>query len=196
MLDTRQELFEHELRDLYDAEKKLDRALETMSKKVSDRTLSKSFTNHRITTKEQVKRLEQIFKSLDRKPRREPCRGINGLVNEFTEFVKKEEPSEEILDAFATGAALKVEQYEIVAYRSIIRLAGQLGATEAIDLLTRSLAEEEKTAQALEAMADQLAGPLTLASQNEDPVVVRDVIAREVVLPEAEDSVARSEPLP
>jgi ferritin-like metal-binding protein YciE len=195
-LDTQQELFEHELRDLYDAEKKLDRALETMAKHVPDSTLSQSFTDHRKTTKEQAKRLEQIFKALDRKPRREPCRGINGLINEFTEFIKKEEPSAEILNAFATGAALKVEHYEIVAYQSLIRLAGQLGLPEAVDLLTRSLTEEEQSAQLLGTFADEFAGPLAAVSQDRDEfLVVTDVMEGEVILPETEETGVRSEPL-
>ena len=190
-MDTQQELFEHELRDLYDAEKKLDRALETMSKKVSDERLSQSFADHRETTKEQARRLEQVFGLVDKKARREPCRGINGLINEFTEFVKKEEPSGEIVNAFATGAALKVEHYEIVAYQSLIRLASQLGLTEAADLLAMSLAEEERTAEALETMADQFAGPLTLASVRSDvPVVVMET-AEEIVLPESEEPLVR-----
>jgi ferritin-like metal-binding protein YciE len=188
MLDTQQELFEHELRDVYDAEKKLDRALETMAKKVSDAALSDSFREHRRVTQAQAKRLEQIFKLLDKKPRREPCRGINGLINEFTEFTKKEEPSDEILNGFATGAALKIEQYEIVAYQSLIRLGTQLGLSEAVDLLTSNLTEEQETAQTLELMADELAGPLPVLSQRPDePVVVMEAMEDEVILPETEE---------
>jgi ferritin-like metal-binding protein YciE len=194
-LDTRQELFEHELRDLYDAEKKLDRALETMAKKVPDPTLSQSFTNHRKTTKEHARRLERVFALVDKKPRREPCRGINGLINEFTEFVKKEEPTDDILNAYTPGAALKVEHYEIVAYQSLIRLAGQLQLSEAIDLLAQSLTDEQQTAQALETMAEQFSGPMAQSAGRDEPLVVRDVVEGEVVLPES-DPVAASDPLP
>jgi ferritin-like metal-binding protein YciE len=67
MLDTEQDLFEHELRDVYDAEKKLVRALESMASKVTDGTLSSSISEHRTTTQQQVKRLEQVFKLLDKK---------------------------------------------------------------------------------------------------------------------------------
>ena len=135
-MDSEQDLFEHELRDVYDAEKKLVRALENMANKVTDERLSDSISEHRTTTQQQVTRLEQVFKLLDKKPRREPCRGINGLINEFTKFVK-EEPSDEILNIFAVGAGLKVEQYEIVAYQSLLRLAQQLGMPDARDLLTQ-----------------------------------------------------------
>lgn len=184
MLDTLQELFEHELRDMYDAENKLVRALDTMAKKVGDETLSQAFKEHRQMTQGQVKRLEKVFRFVDKKPRREPCRGINGLIEEFTKFVSQEEPSKEILNAFAIGAALKVEHYEIVAYQSLLRLAGRSGLTEAIGLLEQSLAEEQDTAQRLESMADQFAGLSTPAyGSAEEPVVMADVdLGEEVML--------------
>lgn len=184
MLDTEQDLFEHELRDVYDAEKKLVRALESMANKVTDETLSSSISEHRTTTRQQVKRLEQVFKLLDKKPRREPCRGINGLLNEFTKFVK-EEPADQILNIYAVGAGLKIEQYEIVAYQSLLRLAQQLGMPEARDLLTQTLMEEEATAVQLEALADQLGGSLTPAA--DDPVVMPAAMDEEVVVVLAEE---------
>ena len=184
MLDTEQDLFEHELRDVYDAEKKLVRTLESMANKVTDETLSSSISDHRATTRDQVKRLEQVFKLLDKKPRREPCRGINGLLNEFTKFVK-EEPSDQVLNIFAVGAGLKIEQYEIVAYQSLLRLAQQLGMPEARDLLTQNLMEEEATAVQLEALADQLGGSLTPAA--DEPVVMPAAMDEEVVVVLAEE---------
>ena len=195
MADTLQELFEHELRDIYDAEHKLARALDTMAKKTPNESISQAFEDHRETTKDQIKRLETVFDQVDKKPRREPCKGINGLIEEFSEFVSEEEPSEPVMNAFAIGAALKVEHYEIVAYQSLIRLAGRLQLTEAVDLLSTSLIEEQQTAQTLETMAEQLAGPLARSARERDePVVLADVTEGEVVLDERE-AVARSEPL-
>jgi ferritin-like metal-binding protein YciE len=192
VLDSEQDLFEHELRDVYDAEKKLVRALENMANKVTDERLSSSISEHRTTTQQQVKRLEQVFKLLDKKPRREPCRGINGLINEFTKFVK-EEPSDEILNIFAVGAGLKVEQYEIVAYQSLLRLAQQLGMPDARDLLTQNLMEEEATAVQLEALADQLGGSLTPVG--DEPIVMPAAMDEEVVvLAEEETSGRLAEP--
>jgi ferritin-like metal-binding protein YciE len=159
-LDTPIELFEHELRDIYDAENKLKRALERMAKKAPDQQLSQGFEQHRRETQDQLQRLEEIFQLLGRKPRREPCAGINGLIEEFSEFVKEEEPSEEVLNLFIIGAALKVEHYEIVAYQSLMRLAGRAGLTEAVDLLAQNLLEEQQTAERLERLADLLGGPL------------------------------------
>jgi len=185
MLDTQQELFEHELRDVYDAEHKLVRALQTMAKKIPDRALSEGFSEHRRITQEQVKRLEEIFRLLDKKPRREPCRGINGLINEFTKFLNDEEPSEETLNAFAVGAGLKIEQYEIVAYQTLLRLAGQLDLAEAPDLLAQNLSEEREAAHQLEVLAEQLAGPLTSARDlSRESVVLPDATEEQIVLGE------------
>jgi ferritin-like metal-binding protein YciE len=163
VLETAQDLFEHELRDMYDAEEKLVRATETMANKVEDQTLTQAFQEHCEVTKGQVKRLEQVFKALGREPRREKCDGINGLIEEFSGFVK-EDPAPAVLDFFAIGAASKVEHYEIEAYKSLIALAGQLGVDAGP--LEANLAEEQETASKLEAMASSFAERL---SSNGEP---------------------------
>ena len=156
MPETARELFEHELRDLYDAEKKLVRATQSMAKKVSDKELSASIMEHSRVTENQAARLEKVFEIIGRKPRREKCKGIDGLIEEFTSFVKEENPSPEVLDVFATGAGQKVEQYEIVSYRSLIKLASELGLNDAVSLFEQSLDEEQETAEELEAAAERL----------------------------------------
>ena len=158
MADNARELFEHELRDIYDVENKLINALESMAKKVTEPALQTAFAEHREVTQNQAKRLEEIFGLLDRAPRREPCQGINGLIQEFQEFVKEESPAPEVLNLFATGAAQKVEAYEICSYKSLINLAENLQMSEAIALLQQNLAEEEQTAVQLEEMSKKL-GP-------------------------------------
>jgi ferritin-like metal-binding protein YciE len=161
-MDNAQDLFEHELRDIYDAEHKLVRATATMADKATDKELSKVFAEHSKATEGQVKRLEKVFEAIDRAPRREACDGINGLIEEFTGFVKKENPKPEALDFFAIGAATKVEHYEIEAYKSLIALGGKLGID--CTLLTENLAEEEQAASELEALAPKAAGRLPLNS--------------------------------
>jgi Mn-containing catalase len=121
---------------------------------------------------------------LDKSPRREPCKGINGLIEEFTKFVKEEKPSEEVLNAFAIGAALKVEHYEIVAYQSLLRLADTIGLIEARDGLQRNLIEEQNTAQELELLADERLGALPAAE--DELVVVAEAPAEAIVLPDSE----------
>lgn len=159
-MDSGRELFEHELRDMYDAEQKLINALETMSSKVTNEELSRAFQEHREVTRTQAERLEEVFKLIDRAPRREPCKGINGLIEEFSSFVQ-ENPSESVLDVFATGAAQKVEHYEIVAYKSLIKLADTLGLSEAAELFEQNLREEQETAQQLETMSEKLGQELS-----------------------------------
>jgi ferritin-like metal-binding protein YciE len=155
-MDSAKDLFEHELRDIYDAEHKLVNALETMAKKTSNAELSKSFSEHRTVTQKQIERLDKVFGLIDRAPRREPCDGINGLISEFSGFIKDESPSEKVLDVFATAAAQKVEHYEICSYKSLIKLADTLGLSEAAELFEQSLREEQETATELETMSEKL----------------------------------------
>ncbi len=164
MTSTARELFEHELRDIYDAENKLVNALENMANKVEDDKLSQAFSEHKEVTQKQAERLEQVFKLIDRAPRREPCHGINGLIEEFTEFVKEEDPEPAVLNVFATAAALKVEHYEIATYRSLIALVRQQGLEEAVSLFQETLAEEEDTAREVEQMGQLLGEQLSLRS--------------------------------
>ena len=155
-MDSAKDLFEHELRDIYDAEHKLVNALETMGNKVADEQLSKSFEEHRAVTQNQIERLDKVFGLIDRVSRREACDGINGLISEFSGFVKDESPAEPVLNVFATAAALKVEHYEICSYKSLIKLADTLGLTEAAELFEQSLKEEQETATELETMSEKL----------------------------------------
>lgn len=153
-MQTARDLFEHELRDMYDAEEKLVRATQRMANKVVDEELTQAFEEHCEVTKGQVKRLEGVFKALGREPRRMKCDGINGLIEEFSGFVK-EDPAPELLDFFAIGAASKVEQYEIEAYKSLIALAGQVGVDASP--LQANLSEEEEAASKLAAMSSSFA---------------------------------------
>jgi ferritin-like metal-binding protein YciE len=150
------ELFEHELKDIYDAENKLSRELQSMAKKVSDEQLAEGFLEHKQQTDGQIKRLDDVFGLLDKKPSRETCHGINGLIKEFKSFVDEEKPSPELLDVFATGASLKVEHYEMASYKSLIKLARQAGLNNAVSLLEENLSEEEETARKLEALSEEL----------------------------------------
>lgn len=164
MADTARELFEHELRDIYDAEHKLVRALESMTKKVTDDKLAQGLQSHRDETKGQIKRLEQVFELAERSARREPCTGINGLIEEFTKFSNEEDPSPEVLNVFATAAAIKTEYYEICSYTSLIKLARGLGLDAAVPLLEENLKEEQAAAQELEQLSDVLGDKLALGS--------------------------------
>ena len=153
-MQTIEELFEHELKDIYSAEHTLLDALEQMANESSDRDIRKAFTQHRKETQAQIKRLDKIFKMMGQKAEAETCPGIEGLVKEKKVFLR-EKPSEELLEFYNIGAAQKTERYEITAYESLIDMADKLGMSDAVELLEQTLAEEEATLNKLKAIASE-----------------------------------------
>lgn len=151
------DLFVHGLKDMYDAENRLVDALERQAKDATDSALKDGFRQHLQQTRGQVRRLEKCFRDIDRKPSKARCLGIVGLIDEYKTFKKKQKPDAETLDAFAAAGALKVEHYEIAAYRSLVGLAGVLGLAECGALLAANMAEEQETAGELEVMTQALA---------------------------------------
>jgi ferritin-like metal-binding protein YciE len=108
------ELYIDELRDIYNAENQLVKALPKMAKAATSEDLRAGFEEHLEQTKGQVQRLEQIFTDLDEKPTGKKCKGMEGLVEEGTEMIAEQEG--EVLDAGLISAAQRVEHYEIAAY--------------------------------------------------------------------------------
>ncbi len=153
-MQTIEELFEHELKDLYSAEHSLLDALDQMANESSDRDIRKAFTQHRRETQGQIKRLERVFKSLGQKPKAETCPGIEGLIKEKKLFMR-ERPTPELLEFYNVGAAQKTERYEITAYESLIDMADKLGMSDAAELLEQNLEEEEATLNRLKAIASE-----------------------------------------
>ena len=153
-MHTIEELFEHELQDIYSAEQSLLDALEQMANESSDREIKKGFTQHRKETQGQIKRLEKIYKTLGRKPESSSCPGIEGLIKEKKAFMR-EKPSDELLEFYNVGAAQKVERYEITAYEGLIDMADKLGMGDAVDLLEQNLQEEEMALNKLKSIASE-----------------------------------------
>src|SRR5438093_3761653 len=153
-MQTIEELFEHELKDIYGAEQSLLDALQQMADESSDRESKKAFTQHRKETQAQIKRIEKIFKSLGQKPEAETCAGVEGLIKEKKLFMK-ERPSDELLEFFNIGAAQKVERYEITAYEGLIDMADKLGMSDAVGLLEETLQEEEHALNKLKMIASE-----------------------------------------
>ncbi|OFW13258.1 MAG: hypothetical protein A3F70_10300 [Acidobacteria bacterium RIFCSPLOWO2_12_FULL_67_14] len=149
-----QELFEHELTDIYSAEQSLLDALEQMAEQSSDREIEKAFTQHRRETQGQIKRIEKIMKSIGRRPETKSCPGIEGLIKEKKAFMR-ERPSAELVEFFNVGAGQKVERYEITAYESLIDMADKLGMMDAVELLEQSLHEEETALNTLKTIASE-----------------------------------------
>jgi ferritin-like metal-binding protein YciE len=157
-LDTLQKLYTGELRDLYNAENQLLKALPKMAKAASSDDLKDAFEKHLEQTKGHVGRLEQIFKALGEKPKGKTCRAMKGLIEEGSEILQ-EDGEESILDAGIIVAAQKVEHYEIASYGSVRTFAHLLGQNKAAELLQATLDEESETDELLTRLAESIVNP-------------------------------------
>ncbi|MEY2545125.1 MAG: hypothetical protein QOG48_242 [Verrucomicrobiota bacterium] len=161
-LDTLQKLYIEELRDVYNAENQLLKALPKMAKSASSEELRQAFEDHLEETKEHVERLDEIFKALDEKATGKTCKAMKGLIEEGSEILK-EEGEESVLDAGIIAAAQKVEHYEIATYGTLRTWAGLLGEDEAAELLQQTLDEEGDADKRLNELADEIVNPEALS---------------------------------
>ena len=152
-LETLRDLYIDELKDLYNAEKQLTKALPKMARAASDPALSRAFTTHLRQTERQVKRLEQIFRSLGVSPRGKKCIGMEGLIEEGSELIK-EKPDPEVLDAGLISKAQHVEHYEIAGYGTVRTYAEVLGEDRHAQLLQETLDEEGQADKLLTQLAE------------------------------------------
>jgi ferritin-like metal-binding protein YciE len=151
------ELFLHELGDVLYAERSLVKTLPKLQDEASDEELAVGFEEHLDQTRQHVKNVEQAFKKLGEKPTAEKCPGIEGIKKEHDEFVANESPSQDVLDAFLTGAGARTEHYEIAAYESLVTMAEALGETEVVELLTENLEQEQTALEKLKTIGKRLA---------------------------------------
>jgi ferritin-like metal-binding protein YciE len=154
-LDSLKELYVDELKDLYSAENQLLKAIPKMAKAATSPALKKGFEKHLEETKDQVERLEQIFKALGESPKGKKCKAMEGLVEEGKELME-EDAEPEVMDAALIAAAQRVEHYEIAGYGCVRTYAQLLGETQAAKLLQQTLDEEGKTDQALTKLAEKI----------------------------------------
>jgi len=150
------ELYIDELRDIYNAENQLTKALPKMAKAATSDDLRTGFDEHLEQTKGHVERLEQIFKELGEKPTGKKCKGMEGLVAEGGEMIKDDKLEGEALDANLISAAQRVEHYEIAAYGCVRTYANLLGEDNAANLLEQTLNEEKETDQKLTKLAEKI----------------------------------------
>ena len=146
--DSLRELYIDELRDLYNAETQLVKALPKMAKAASNQELRQAFEEHLRQTSGHVTRLEQIFEELGEKPSGKKCIAMEGLVKEGSELISEDYP-EPVLDAGIIGAAQRVEHYEIAAYGTVRWFAEVLGESEQASLLEATLKEEKEADETL-----------------------------------------------
>lgn len=149
------ELYVEELKDIYNAENQLLKALPKMAKASTSGELRTGFEEHLEQTKGHVKRLEQIFSALSEKPTGKKCKGMEGLIAEGQETMQ-EDFDDDALDAGLISAAQRVEHYEIAAYGTVRTYANILGENEAASLLEETLEEEKETDQKLTQLAEQI----------------------------------------
>jgi ferritin-like metal-binding protein YciE len=154
-MKTLQDLFIDEVRDVYDAEHQLTKALPKMAKAAANEELKAAFEEHLQQTEGHITRLESVFELVDRKPTRKTCKAMKGLVEEGSEVIE-EDGDEAVKDAALIGAAQRVEHYEIAAYGTLRTFAETLGIQKAVDLLQQTLDEEKQTDENLTALASTI----------------------------------------
>jgi ferritin-like metal-binding protein YciE len=160
-LDTLKTLYVNELRDLYNAENQLIKALPKMAKAASSEELKEAFEKHLEQTKTHVERLEEVFEDLDEKPTGKTCRAMKGLIEEGSEILE-EDGEESVLDAGIIVAAQKVEHYEIASYGSVRTFAELLGKDKSAQLLQTTLEEESEANEKLNELAEGIVNPEAL----------------------------------
>jgi len=154
-INSLRELYVEQLRDLYDAENQLIKALPKMAKEASSDELRQSIEEHLEQTRGQAERLEQIFEQLGEKPKGKKCKGMQGLLEEGKETLE-EDMEEDTKDAAIIAAAQRVEHYEISGYGTVRTYANLLGESEAAELLEETLNEEKETDQKLTQLAEEI----------------------------------------
>jgi ferritin-like metal-binding protein YciE len=142
-----------EIRDLYNAEKQLVKALPKMAKGAESDDLREALESHLEETEGQVTRLERVFELLDEKPRGKHCAGMAGIVEEGSEKLQ-EDIEGSVLDAVLIASAQKVEHYEIGAYGTAIAWAEALGLNDVVQVLNETLEEEKAADEKLSALAE------------------------------------------
>lgn len=149
------DLYLEELKDLYDAENRLIKALPKMAEAAESSELRQGFKSHLEQTKQHALRLEQIFKRMGEEPKRKKCAAMVGLIQEGDELMG-EGYEDGVKDAALISAAQRVEHYEMAAYGCVKTWAGLLGDSAAQTLLDQTLSEEKETNQKLNQLSEAI----------------------------------------
>lgn len=149
------DLYIDELKDLYNAENQLVKALPKLARAAASDELRQGFEEHLEQTKGHVERLEKIFQMLDESPKGKKCKGMEGLIVEGSEVMEQDYEGS-LLDAALIGAAQRVEHYEIAGYGTARSFAESLGQTDHVSLLNETLEEEKEIDQKLTELAQQV----------------------------------------
>jgi len=150
---TLHDAFIDELRDAYDAEKQLVKALPKMAKKATSKKLRTAFESHLEETRGQIEKLERVFGLLEQKVRAKHCDGIAGIIEEG-ESVMDDDFDDETMDACLIASGQRAEHYEMAAYGTLVAWAKTMGHSDAADLLEEILDEEKAADAKLSALAE------------------------------------------
>ena len=150
---TLHDAFVDELRDTYDAEKQVTKALPKMMKAASSPQLKTAFQNHLAETQTQIGRLEKVFASLGEKVRGKHCDGVAGIIEEG-KSIMEEDFDDTTMDACLIAGGQRVEHYEMAAYGTLVAWARTMGHSEAADLLQQTLDEEKAADEKLSSLAE------------------------------------------
>lgn len=151
-LKNLEDLFHHQLRDIYNAEKQLIDALPKMVEEANDPPLKKALSEHLEETKNQAKRLEEIGQNLGVKVTGETCKAMKGLIREAKAFIS-EDANDRVRDAGIIADAQRIEHYEISAYGTAVEFAKALGKNDIANKLSQSLQEESNADRKLNDLA-------------------------------------------
>jgi ferritin-like metal-binding protein YciE len=178
---TLHDAFVDELRDTYDAEKQLTKALPKLAKAATNPKLRTAFETHLQETQGQIARLEQVFESLDEKVRGKHCDGIAGIIEEG-KSIMEEDFDETTMDACLIAAGQRAEHYEMAAYGTLVAWAQAMGHDEAASLLQQTLEEEKAADKKLSGLAEgginQVAADAAHPEDDEEPVLAATSSAR------------------
>ena len=166
-IDSLRTLLVEQLKDIYDAEKRLTKAIPKLIKKSTSDELKTALQHHLDETEEQVGRLEQAFEQLDIAAKARTCAGMKGLIEEGDEHAGDDYDDDGLRDAAIIGAAQRVEHYEIAAYGTAIAHARLLELDDVVSLLTETIDEEKAADKKLTAIAESV---VNLDAATEDEV--------------------------
>jgi len=166
-LETLHDLYVDELKDLYNAENQLLKALPKMAKAASAPSLSKAFSDHLEETKGQIERLETIFEKLELSPKGKTCKAMQGLLEEGKD-VMSEDADSSVRDAALIVAAQRVEHYEMAGYGCVRTFARLLGDEKAAGLLQKTLDEEGAADKKLTKLAESVINVEAVAQGTDD----------------------------
>ncbi len=177
-INTPNELFMHELGDIYDAEHQFLKGQQEMLQNATSPTLKQMITTHIEQTRQQIQNLEKIFGLIGAQPQREMCDAAKGIVSEGQKGLQETAGAPAVRDCAIAGAASRVEHYEMAVYRGLITSAQLMGQQEIVGLLKQNLQQEEQTANLIEQNFPTLLQTAMSKDGSQKPGTYTDVAVR------------------